>query len=626
MAQFVCPENPTVPSINVHDISNPAPPFLVPNNCENNVFNTDNQNNNQNNPNISQHKKTNINGFCYHIGVLIFAPSFSVLKNSSLGECKTYIMQWLIAILLGVKNIEQSKLLNYSSLNLFLDNPIRNLHQQRKMLKGYATKENIEKALSFNCGLVGANKKTNFYYDPHTKHYTGIRKILKSWCSKVRIADKVINADFIHTEDGFPVYINNGDTFDDMRVRFFKDVKEFRRIANIPDNVIITMNVDRGIFSMDVFEMALELKNLHITTWEKGYKNNMWDQKAGTKIGILFKYRNNKTDTKLIKYEYQECKWEKNNEIRQFVIRLPEKNGSGSIEVSILSTDFLGAAQDIIYYMLNRWVQENDFKYLIAHFGLDQITSYGFDDYKEITDTITDKEHTSGQYKALTKELDNLRTRLKTALHKKHEFDAKFGIYQDISQLINEQANELITEFTKEFIKILPEAKTQKPTEKQTENYKKNFKTIIGLSLQFQEKFQERAKTDKLVSKIKELSDNEFQKLGTNAKQFMDIIKIIARNIFYIGFKPFKDEYNNYRDDHVIFRSFSQSNGLINCTDSKMKIGLLPIMELNPKQRKIFEKILLQINEQKISVPKNKNQIISFEIPEKNNSLFAFEN
>jgi hypothetical protein len=365
-----------------------------------------------------------------------------MLKKSDLGACKSYVIGWLVAVLLGAKNIEQSKLLNYKSLNLLFDTLEHNPYVQRKRLKEFATESNVNQLLSFNAELVGIDKHSDFYYDPHTKHYTGLLKILKSWCSKVRIADKVINSDFIHTTNGFPVYLNNGDTFDDMRVRFFKDIDAFRKVSKIPENKAITMCIDRGIFASEVFDKIIKMKNLHIVTWEKGYKKDMWNEKQEIKTGIIIKERNNKRDTLLISYQYQEYKWRKNDKIRQLIVKLPEKKGKGFIEVSILTDDFLRDAEQIINFILERWIQENNFKYLIAHFGIDQITSYLFNEYKDIEHTITDKQHINGEYKALTKELGKIRAKLKTVLNKKHEFDTQFGIYQDISELTHSSTKE----------------------------------------------------------------------------------------------------------------------------------------------------------------------------------------
>lgn len=285
-------------------------------------------------------------------------------------------------------------------------------------------------------------------------------------------------------------------------------------------------------------------------------------------------------------------------------------------------------ADEIIFLILKRWIQENDFKYLIAHFGLDQITSYLFDSYRDIADTITDKNHISGKYKALTKELAKLRRKLKTALHKKHVFDSKFKIYQDISQLTNKQTDEIIKELSIELSKIEIEKPKKEPTQKQKEkqrkSYSKNLLKIVELSNKYHEKEQERKQTKRIVSKKEELAENGIQKLNTNPKQFMDVIKIIARNIFYLGFKPFKEKYNNYRDDHVIFRSVTQSNGIIRNGNSKMIINITPTMEISTKQRKIFSEIIDEINKQNLTLPNDLNQKFELEITENSNQIFAF--
>lgn len=120
-------------------------------------------------------------------------------------------IQWLTVILLGIKNIEQSKTLNYNSLNIILGSTIPNLHRQRQELKSLATEENTRKLLEFNASHIKTNHHTDFYFDPHVKHYTGQLKILKGWRPKVRMADKVLNTDFIHTVKGYPVYFKTVD-------------------------------------------------------------------------------------------------------------------------------------------------------------------------------------------------------------------------------------------------------------------------------------------------------------------------------------------------------------------------------------------------------------------------------
>ena len=584
------------------------------------------------NRNKLETNKTTSNGFCYHAGILIFTPYLDKLKKSGLGVCTALVIQLLVSVLLGAKNIEQTKLLNFKSLKILLgDYIVRNLHTQRKNLKQFSTDENTDKLLAFNAELISANKARDFYYDPHTKHYTGLRKILKSWCSKVRMADKVVNTDFIHTTDGLPVYLNNGDTFEDMRVRFFKDVVRFRETANIAADTTITMCIDRGIFSGEVFEQVVNTENLHIVTWEKGYKNDRWNSELPIHNGQIIKVRNNKQDKKLIKYQYQEYNWNKNLKIRQIIVRLPEKNAIGTIELSILSDDFKRSAILIINLIFNRWIQENSFKYMIAHFGLDQITSYSYFDYQEIQDDVQDKQHVGGKYKSLTKELNKIRGKLRTCLHKKHSLDLKFGVYEDISalteQLTNEPTKELIQQFTQELSKSKTFNTNKKPTKKQKESYIKNLTLIVELNNKNYDKFTERKNIDKYVSKKEELAENNIKKLDTSQKQFMDIIKITAHNIFLLAFKPFKEKYNNYRDDHLIFREITRSSGIVKINDInglEITVNLFPKVEIYPKERKILQEIFNEINDKEVLACENLNSKRKLRIDKEINSFFAF--
>lgn len=76
--------------------------------------------------------------------------------------------------------------------------------------------------------MKDAENCRDFYYDPHSKHYTGVKKILKGWCARLGFAEKVLHMDFIHTVSGAPVYLVHDDNFHDLRERFFDVVNAFR--------------------------------------------------------------------------------------------------------------------------------------------------------------------------------------------------------------------------------------------------------------------------------------------------------------------------------------------------------------------------------------------------------------
>ena len=82
-----------------------------------------------------------------------------------------------------------------------------------------------------------------------------------------------------------------------------------------------------------------------------------------------------------------------------------------SIQVAVLTDDTQRAASEILRLMFCRWVQENDFKYLDKHFGINQITSYGVVGYEELREQVEDRQVRSAEVKALGEQRRQLRAR-----------------------------------------------------------------------------------------------------------------------------------------------------------------------------------------------------------------------
>jgi hypothetical protein len=305
----------------------------------------------------------------------------------------------------------------------------------------------------------------------------------------------------------------------------------------------------------------------------------MWNENLSYGNGCIAKVRNKKGDHKLVHYRFQEKRWDQNPDMRQVIVRVMDKNWNLKIELSILSDDNDRDVNQIITLMLSRWVQENDFKYMIRHFGINQITSYCYTDYRALKDKIEDKTYICSHYKIKTKEVQKVRAKFKTALLSKHNFDQKHGANQKLNK--TEQ---------KRKIKI------------ETNTLDLN-KTLTSLE-------QERKQSPKFVSKIDELIDNDMVRLDTEIKSFMDAIKLLARNMFYLAFQPFKEEYNNYRDDHVLFRHLTLSGGTIHKEPHVYKVEIKPQMEYQPKIRKIITNLLDQINKTEPELPDDSRQKI----------------
>lgn len=506
--------------------------------------------------------------FCHHAGILLFSVFLNRL-TCQVDNGSERIKQWLVMVLLGALNIEQSKLLDWHALRRFLGDVVVNLNLQRQALGELAAADVLKVLWRINGDYVGINQGSDFYYDPHSKHYTGAHKILKGWCSRLRFAEKVLHMDFIHTVLGFPVYLWHDDNFHDLRQRFFEVVAAFRQQFDFAPQRQLTFVVDRGIYGLDVFEKIIEEKvENYFVTWEKGYKGDPKDDRNWTGRSDLYKGKNSSNDLKRYDFLYFDEPWQRNEKIRRLIVRATNPKGN-TIQVSILSNDLKRPAKELITLMFSRWLQENDFKYLDVHFGINEITSYSVISYKALETAVNDKQIKSGTYKALEKQRASIKRKLKTQLLLEHRAikgnPKRLGMIEALTQQL----------------------------------------TVIE---------DEMAQTDREVSRLASLIEADFYKLNTLKKSLMDGIKIIARNLFYLLFKPFKEAYDNYRDDHMLFRHLTRSAGLIRETSERIEVLLLPEANFPPKVVGIINDLLKQLNSHLISIPDQSYRIIHFSL------------
>ena len=303
-------------------------------------------------------------------------------------------------MLLGALNIEQTKFLNWPDLSRLLGTVVRFPFPQRQGLERVAIQANIEALARFNAQQIGAEAQSQFYFDPHTKHYTGEQNVLEGWCPAIRWADKAMHSDFIHTVSGEPLYFETTDNFADLRQRFFEVVQRFRKAMKWLQERVLTFIVDRGIFGKEVFEKVLTDPALHLITWEKGYERQNWPPPGGISgCLVIERARNRAEDILAYHLEYWDRTWPKDQRLRQIVVQAINPHGR-VIQVSILTDDKTAAAVLIVRWMFNRWLQENDFKYLDKHLGINQITSYGVTGYAELRQAVEDRQVLSAETQA----------------------------------------------------------------------------------------------------------------------------------------------------------------------------------------------------------------------------------
>jgi len=483
-------------------------------------------------------------------------------------------------VLLGAVNVERTKLLNFESLQILLGKAVGSLNLQRSQLDKMANDEGFLSLLRCNAEWVGAREQTQFYYDPHTKQYTGAEKILEGWCPKVRGVDKVLHMDFIHTPEGEPVFVEDTDNFDDLRERFPKVVGRFRRMLDVPDEKPLTFVIDRGIFKIELFSRLRESHHIHIVTWEKGYQKGQWDESRVSGRFIMTRARNNSTDLQKYRFSYYQQPWKKDPSIRQIIVLGTNPKGV-TIEVSVLATDPQTDTESMLRAIFTRWLQENDFKYMDRHFGINEITSYAVFSYVELIGLVEDREHKSGNFKALSAKKSKLKSALGKSLTQKHLNKGKAHPQRELK--------------------------------------------IEDLTRQIKEVEDQLTETERETSRLDDLIEKQYSRLDTRRKSFMDAIKISARNMFYKALNPFRRLYDNYRDDHTLFRDLSRSHGCLCLNKDQVEVILCPAPNYPPHLRRTVETYLTDLNQTMPQMPDGSGRTIRFSLAKKASKLFAVD-
>jgi len=550
--------------------------------------------------------------WCDHVGVLLFwhglIQILAVLKPP-----EPLLKQWLASVLLGAVNVEQTKFLNWEELSLLLGQVVRFPTPQRQALEQVACAATIQALLRWNGRNVSVQNESDFYLDPHTKHYTGMKPILKGWCPVIRWADKALHSDFLHTRRGEPVYFECADNFADLRERFWGVVERGRKALDLPREKVLTLTVDRGIYSLEVFEQILGDPSLHLITWEKGYVAGQWNESNKQGEFVIQRPRNRAQDVQTYHFKYLDRPWAKDARMRQLMVvgTNPQRR---TIEVSVLTDDLDRPAVEVLKLIFNRWLQENDFKYLEKHFGINQITSYRALAYDQLAGQVQDRQVQSGEYKALIQNGSKLKHQQARWLIEQERADYEHAARKAQSAQLEKRLADPHSaassgqkkDWTKQWNRLrLADQRYQKKRIKRREQ-------IQSLNQQLQQNQQQLQTVKKEESRLGQMIDQGMQRLDTQNKQLMDAIKITARNLFRQALQPFKKEYDNYRDDHDYFRKLTQSGGVLRWTGQEFEVHLVPQVNYAPALRKVVENLLGQVNSAQPRLPDGSNRPLTF--------------
>jgi hypothetical protein len=160
-----------------------------------------------------------------------------------------------------------------------------------------------------------------------------------------------------------------------------------------------------GIYGRDTLD-RISRNGDTLVTWEKGYRYDGWKNDLPVLHFRTSRYRNSFQDTISSEFNCIRYPFEKIPGYDRIIVRA-RADGKEDLEVSVLINGDVFSTEEAVTAIFSRWVQECDFLYEIRHFGLNQITSYDFEDYGSLEESLLEKAVESNEYIVRTYENQN---------------------------------------------------------------------------------------------------------------------------------------------------------------------------------------------------------------------------
>lgn len=512
--------------------------------------------------------------------------------------------QMICQILQGAVNVEQSKSLCHGSLARFSDIAGKGLKTQRDLLEAQATRESIMEVYRRNAILIpdGPNKGDLYYFDPHVKEYTGDLDVLKGWCGRRHGITKAVNLDSFHTRSGRACFVGHYDPYYDMRERFFMSLELFNELFDEDKQQGRTFVIDRAIYGKAAFN---RFNKDFLITWEKNYKGTGWDSDAKTVTFERERTRNHAGDLRTYRFECQESEWQHNARFRRILVKATNPNGR-QILVSILSNHPTMSIHDIVWEIFRRWVQENDFKNLDIHYGINHLDSRSSFSYEAQADSFEDRPVDSPEYKELKAQVKNCddklakrllklrreETKMKEILRQKEITQTKLQSELNATQS-DIDLNDPDTPFkdlksdSRELTKASKQLRrTEAKTEKRIADLENEIASLEAESEQLSERLIDAIRKE---SRLSLLISGNYRFLDLRRKAYMDSLRVTASNLFKNLLDRLRPLYGNHRDDHVRLRMLTHCSGFLNTNVDSCRLQLWLPGTLQPHIVKTFQ-------------------------------------
>lgn len=316
-------------------------------------------------------------------GLLRFTQQFYALPKGFYGIDSIFLLLALMA-LARIPSIEQ---LRYAApgewgnlLGLDRVPEIRTLRAKLELLcreAGRAVRWHTALAREWIAGV--ASSELVFYADGHVRVYHGdLTPLPRHYVARERLCMRATTDYWIHAMDGQPFFYINKEvdpglitTLRNHLVPFLESQVPIspelqKRMEDNPRQHRFTLVFDREAYSPELFA-EMQAKRIAVVTYHK-YPGEDWpgeefsEQTVELGGGAVVSMKLAERGTRL-----SNGLW----------VRQVRKLSAGGKQTAILSTDYVADYTRLAASMFARWAQENFFKYMREHYGLDRLVEYG---------------------------------------------------------------------------------------------------------------------------------------------------------------------------------------------------------------------------------------------------------
>jgi len=317
------------------------------------------------------------------VGLLRHTQAFYGLPNGFYGIASIFLLLALMA-LARIRSIEQLRYVapgEWGNL-LGLDRipEVRTLRSKLQLLcreAGQALRWNTELAREWIAGQ--AESEMVFYADGHVRVYRGdLTALPRHYVARERLCLRGTTDYWINAMDGQPFVFVNKEVDPGLLATLRSDLVPWlktnvpispqlqQRFEDNPRQHRFTLVFDREAYSPEFFA-EMKQHRIAILTYHK-YPGENWpaEEFAGCSVTLA---GGEAVEMKLA---------ERGSKLSNGLwVREVRKLSEGGHQTSILSTDYEADYARLAVSMFARWSQENFYKYMRQHYGLDRLAEYG---------------------------------------------------------------------------------------------------------------------------------------------------------------------------------------------------------------------------------------------------------